>query len=293
MIGYLEKIIEYMHRTQELPEMFGKLHMQFIFGVALVTIALCALFHNANEATFRVIVGLMFYVMLFGELLKQIVDPMTIVDGKIIYTYQWNSFPFQLCSTPLYVLPLVVFLPQCKLRDAAAIYIMTVGLIGGLAVYATPYTVFKTNVFGNIHTMVHHGIQIVSGVYVACHYRNRLKVGMYLGGMLMFAFMVGIAIFFDTVFYDMLVETGKISETYKFNMFYISPRLGMQSPFYEEWLNSFPPAIYISMYAGIIISVSAAITFITWLIGGIFRLAFYCHNKNIDRKIKAYREKIR
>ena len=266
MIDYLGKIIEYMSRTQEEPVIFGDLYMKFLFGVIFISIALCAFFHNANDTVFRVIVGVLFYVMLFGELLKQIVAPMSIDGGVITYSYNWGAFPFQLCSTPLYILPLVVFLPESKIRDAAAIYIMTVGFIGGAAVYATPHTVFNTNVFSNLHTMTHHGIQIVSGIYVACHYRKRVNVGMYLRAMLLFGVMLGIAIYLDTSFYDMLVSTGRIEEGFAFNMFYISPRVGMHSPFYEEWLNSFPPKIYISMYAAIIVLASIIVVTVAKLI---------------------------
>jgi hypothetical protein len=263
----IEKIASLLDRTQEVPASLGNLHLSFIIGVLLVSLALCVFFRDSSGRTFRLIIGILFFVMLFGEVIKQTLVPLDYVDGALVRNYKWNSFPFQLCSTPLYILPIVAFFPECKLRDAAAMYIMTVGFIGGVAVYATPFTVFNTYAFTNVQTMVHHGIQIVSGIYVAAYYRKRISAMMYLHGMAIFGVMLTIAIYLDTVFYDKLIALGKLNDGTKFNMFYISPRLGMQSPFFQDWFNSFRPPVYISLYAAGIIIASALIVVFGKLIG--------------------------
>ena len=35
-------------------------------------------------------------------------------NNTLIKDYTWSSFPFQLCSTPLYILPLIIFLKDNK-----------------------------------------------------------------------------------------------------------------------------------------------------------------------------------
>ena len=255
----LEKALKSIQYTQEVPGAFGHLHLSSLIGVILISLVLCVFLRDAGDKTFRVIIGIMFCVMLAGELIKQFIEPLSMVDGVIVRSYSWGAFPFQLCSTPLYILPILALTPDSKIRDAAAAYTMTAALIGGIAVYATPFTVFSEYAFSNVQTMVHHGIQIVSGIYVACYYRRRLGLKFYLGGMAVFAVMLGIALYLDTAFYDMLLRTGRIEEGEMFNMFYISPRLGMISPFYEELLNSLGPAVYVPMYAAAILLLSAVI----------------------------------
>ena len=265
-MGALEKVLKVVQYTQEAPNAFGGLYLSFLALVILASVLLCIFFRDADDRRFRIILAIMFGVMLVGELTKQFVEPLSIVDGKIVMSYRWGEFPFQLCSTPLYILPILAFAPESKIRDAAASYTMTVALIGGLAVYATPFTVLTEYVFSNIQTLVHHGIQIVSGIYAACYYRRRLTSKFYLYGMAIFAIALGIALFLDTAFYDMLLRTGRVDEGIEFNMFYISPRVGMHSPFYEEWLNTFKPVVYISMYTVVIMLLSAMIVMATRLI---------------------------
>ena len=257
-MGIMEKLVNLISPDQEVPQMFGDLHLAFCFGVIAACLLLSVFFRDASDGTFRLLIAVMFLVMLVGEVMKQFVYPFSIVDGVLVKDYDWSTFPFQLCSTPLYVLPLIALLPDCKLRDCAACYIMTYGLIGGVAVYLTPYSVFATRVFINIQTMVHHGLQIVSGVYIASYYRRRINKSFYHGGVAVFVVTFTIANLLNTVFYDMLIAKGKIPEGYQFNMFYISPRVGLKLPFFADTFNTLPPITYIAGYF-VILSVGAFI----------------------------------
>lgn len=244
----MEKFITWINTEGDIPSAFGILHILFTLSVIAVSILLFLKFRDADDRTFRIIIGVVFGVMLFGELIKQIFMNMSIEDGRVIYTYNWSQIPFQLCSTPLYVLPFLSFLPDSRLRDFAASYTMTVGLIGGIAVYLTPKTVFSTRIFTNLHTMIHHGIQIISGVYTAIYYRRRINRRFYTDGICVFALMFIIANLLNTVGYDILVANGLIMEGDSFNMFYVSPRADQATPVLSDLLKSFPPIIYILGY---------------------------------------------
>ena len=252
----MEIIANVMHTAQEVPRFFGGLHFAFFFGVILASVVLCVYCRDADDKTFRRIISAMFLVMLVGEALKQLVYPLRIMNGELVYEYDWSSFPFQLCSTPIYVLPLVAFLPDSKVRDAAAAYLMTYGLTGGIAVYLFPSSVFVGDIFINYQTMVHHGIQIVSGIYIAAYYRRKLGKSFYIGAVCVFAVTYTVAFLLNTVFYDILLRTGQIGRADIFNMFYISPRQGMMLPEMFEAMEQLPPIVYMPGYF-VLLSLSA------------------------------------
>lgn len=243
-----EIIANIMNASQEVPGFFGGLHFAFLLGVILLSFFLCKYCRDVDSKTFRKIIAVMFFVMIIGEGIKQFLYPFSIVEGEVVYEYDWTAFPFQLCSTPIYVLPLVAFLPDSKVRDAAAAYLMTYGLIGGVAVYLLPSSVFVEAIFINYQTMVHHGIQIVSGIYIAAYYRRKLGKDFYLGGVSVFAVTYTIALLLNTVFYDFLLSSGRIDSEQTFNMFYISPRQGMMLPSLFDFMETLPPVVYMPGY---------------------------------------------
>ena len=243
----LEKMIAFTRIQGQTPTNYGKLHLNFIFAVLILCIVCVTLFKDTTDGGFRILIGVMFFAMLTGELIKQIFYPLSIVDGQIIKDYDWATFPFQLCSTPLYVLPLLILLPDCKVRDFAAAYIMGYGLLGGLAVYISPNAIFVSNMFLSCHSLVHHGLQILTGVYTASYYRRRINTSFILGGVGIFVIMFAIANIINTVVYDAWIAKGILFEGDAFNMFYISPRPG-QRPMAFKKIYYAAPIAYIACY---------------------------------------------
>ena len=246
-MSFFERFIERLNFEVEEPTPLGHFHLLFVLLV-LAAVVGCFFLRNVSSRTFRIIIGSMFALMFILEVLKQFSFSMTFTDGVCEYSYAWTDFPFQLCSTPLYVLPLLAFLPDCGLRDFAASYTMTYGLIGGTAVYLFPDTVFTTSIFINIQTMIHHGIQLVSGVFVAFWYRKRINRKFFLGGVAIFGVMFAVANLLNTVGYDLLLSKGIIESGAKFNMFYISPRADQEMPLMSEFFKSLPPSVLIIGY---------------------------------------------
>ena len=269
----IENIIKWINAEMEGPSSGGNLHILFTIGVVVVSALMVMKLRDADDGTFRILIGVMFGVMLVLEIIKQVFTNMSVVDGEITFSYSWGQLPFQLCSTPLYVLPFLSFLPDCRLRDFAAAYTMTVSLIGGIAVYLTPKTVITARIFSNIQTLIHHGIQIVSGVYTAAYYRRRISRRFYFDGICVFAIMFAIANLLNTIGYDLLVANGLMAEGDCFNMFYISPRQDQPTPVLSDLLKSLPAVIYI---AGYFIVVSFGAFLIMYFINYVY--------KNLDRR---------
>ena len=257
----LEGLVYISNIEMEEPTAFGGFHL---FSILLVVFlgTLLALGHkDSGEGTFRRVIGAMFFVMLGFEIVKQTVLCMSVEEGRIVYEYNWTEFPFQLCSTPLYVLPLLAFLPDGWLRDMAAAYTMSYAFIGGLATYIVPSTIFTTSVLRNIQTVVHHGIQIVSGVYTASHFRRRMGRRFFLSGVALFSALYLVANLLNTVGYKLLVSLGAFEEGYIFNMFFVSPRADQSTPAFNEIFDLVSPAMFIILYFVVLTLCSAAIMY--------------------------------
>ena len=150
--------------------------------------------------------------MVLFEAYKQLVYPWN--TATLTWRYPWYIFPFQLCSTPLYVLPVLIFSKNEKVKDACAAFLMTFSLFGGLVTILYPPQVFVSTIGVNIQTMVHHGLQIVIGVFLACYYRKKLNLKFYFKGVIVFLITFIIALALNFIVPQFINES--------FNMFYIS-----------------------------------------------------------------------
>jgi len=243
----LEGLISVINIEMEEPTAYGGFHLFCIFLVVLASVILVRK-NDSDERTFRRVIGVMFLVMLTLEIVKETLFCMNVAEGRVVYEYNWTDFPFQLCSTPLYVLPLLAFAPDGWLRDMAAAYTMTFAFIGGLATYIVPGTIFTTSVFRNIQTVIHHGVQIVSGVYTASHCRRRVSRRLYLLGVGLFSAFYLVANFLNTVGYRLLVSLGALEEGESFNMFYVSPRADQSTPMLNDFFDLVSPIAFIVVY---------------------------------------------
>ena len=274
---YLEWLIQ-LTKSQlpGVPERFGDLHLLCIFAVLVISLLVIILFSDTSDKCFRIIIGAAFLVMLIGECVKQIVYPLSVVDGQLVFNYSWWSFPFQLCSTPIYVLPLLCFLPDCKVRNLAAAYVMTYGFLGGVAVYISPGSVFCANKFLSYHSMLHHGLQILMGAYTMAYYRHRIKARFLAGGVFVFTLMFTIANLLNTVGYEFLVKKGLLIEGAEFNMFYISPRPDQLPAIFPELRSYIGATGYI---AGYFVVVTIGAILVPALVGSF--------NKSVDEHMNA------
>ena len=263
---FSEMLFELMSIEVEELAAFGGLHFIFLLLVTGLSLLLIIHLSDATDKAFRIVIAVGFSVMLALEVLKQLALSVILVDGSITYDYNWDIFPFQLCSTPLYVLPMLAFLPNGHLRDAAASYIMTFALIGGVSVYLVPKTVFQTKAALNIQSMIHHGLQIVLGTFTAAYYRRRINRRFLLGGIGLFTVLYTIANLLNTIGYDMLVSFGLLIEGESFNMFYVSPRADQSIPVFEDILRKMHPSVLIVGYFVLVVIGAIIVLYLTQLI---------------------------
>lgn len=215
-MNLFEKIIFALKEEAEKPTDYGWFHLMFIGLVVISTVLLCVFCRNIKDKTFRKVVAILWAVIVLFEIYKQLVYSYSGVTDK--WDFQWYAFPYQFCSTPLYLLPFVAFMKDCKIRDGVIMFIATFSLFAGLCVYCAPGDVFNTSLLGiQIQTMVHHGVQIVLGVYSVVYYINKLTIKNLFFAIIVFVAMLTIAVLLNVLVYNFIQK----EET--FNMFFISP----------------------------------------------------------------------
>ena len=100
------------------------------------------------------------------EVYKQIVFTFTVEDGKIVAEYIWHAFPWQFCSTPMYVGLLAGLTKPGKVHDALCAYLATFAVFAGTAVMLYPGDGFTPLTGINIQTIICHGSMVVIGGYL-------------------------------------------------------------------------------------------------------------------------------
>ena len=249
----MDKLLRILQSTMETPKAFGTLHIVSLAVVAVLTIVLCVFFRNADRKTYRRILLILWAVMITMEAIKQLNECYYVDDdGSIVWRYYWASFPFQLCSLPLFVLPLIAVMKEGKVRDALSAFSYTFLLLGGVTVMAVPSTVFYIYSFLNVQTMVHHGLQIVSCIYIAVHERKRIRLRAFGGAVIVFLIAVAMATAFNVGLHALYPEP-------KINMFYISPYFKRTMPIFDEQWSRLHWAPMILLYSAGLSAISFVI----------------------------------
>lgn len=241
----LIKLYDFVTKTAEEPTNFGIYHIVCVLSVALLTVIASKLFANSSDRVIRRISGILWVIVLLLEIYKQTIYGLSLEDGKFVWDYAWYAFPFQFCSSPLYILPIIAFAKNEKLRDACVSYMMTFSLFAGLAVFCYPNDVFVETIGINLQTMIHHGSQIFIGILYAVNYRAKLGKKFFLSGVLVFVVMTFIAMTLNICTYHAFMKFG-IDET--FNMFYISPYFDCTLPVLNLVYGRVPYVAFVCVY---------------------------------------------
>jgi len=216
-------LLSVLEAEMERPESFGWYHFMWVVLIAAFTVFMCIKLRDCSDKTLRRLSLIIFIVLLVADLYNEITFDFVNYDsesGKFVWDYSWYSFPFQLCSSPHYILPFVIWMKDGKVRDACIGFLCFFSMMGGLCVFVYPETCFTSTIGVNIQTMLHHGMQIFLGAFYAVHERRKLGVKFYLRSVPVLLIMIGIAMILNVTVHNIFVALD-IGDT--FNMFYISP----------------------------------------------------------------------
>lgn len=225
---FLGKLINVLDKDMNTPEMYGWFHLLFVVLTVVTAIALYKAWKKPKEKTVRTIILIFSLLSILLEIYKQFNYTFS-YDGNVITAdYQWYAFPFQFCSTPMYIGLFAALVKNQKIHKSLCNYLATFSLFGGLCVMVYPAQVFIGTIGINIQTMVCHGSMVALGIYLLCSGYIELKHKTILPAIAVFAVIIISAIAMN--------ETAHITgllERESFNMLYISPYCEPSLPVYS------------------------------------------------------------
>ena len=256
---------------------YGWFHILSFVLMLAFAVFICVRFANCSDKTLRKITLITFVTLVVLDVYKQITYDWVEFDaalGEFVWDYSWYSFPFQLCSTPHYVLPFIIWLKDGKVRDAFIGYMCFFSFVGGAAVFFYPETCLTSFIGVNIQTMVHHGMQVVLGVFYAVNQRKKFNNAYFLRTLPVFVGFLGVAMVLNFAVQHAIWAGGGDDV---FNMFYISPYHTSLIPVLDEISSSMPyPVLFFTYFFGLIA--------IAYAVFSVMRAAIRYHEK---KKLKS------
>lgn len=227
-MSVFEQILRFLDTQMVTPEPYGWFHLMW-FVLSVVAAVLLCLWHkkDPSEARIRQVVLWVSVTVAVLEVYKMINYSFS-YDNGISYDFQWYAFPFQFCSTPMYVGIIAGLLKKGKVHDSLYAYLATYSLFAGLAVMVYPVSVFIGTVGINIQTMFCHGSMITLAIYLMYTGYVKLEYRTILEAMPVFV----VAVLMASVMNEVAHLSGLL-EHETFNMFYISPYCEPHLPVYS------------------------------------------------------------
>lgn len=227
------------------PTPFGWFH---ILCLILVLISIIILYKKKNfnsEKRLKKILFIYGFVALILEILKQIIwsykiDP---VNGIISVDYQWYAFPFQLCTTPIFISLICSFMKKNKIRDNMLSYMAYITILGSISTMIVPESCFVETILVNIHTMWLHLGSFVVSIYLIMSSKVKQDFKSFKGAVKVFIIFLLIAQTMNIIIYNSGILNGET-----FNMFYISPYFISSLPIFDMIQKSVPFIIYLIVY---------------------------------------------
>ena len=162
---------------------------------------------------------------------------------QVVFTYeaasfQWYAFPFQFCSTPMYIMIIQRF-TRGRTKKALWMYLQTYGFFAGVAVMFYPVAVFHKMIGINIQTMVHHGAMSLVGFYLVLHAKP--KIQNFLDASFIFLMLTMIAVIMNGSF-------NLFNHSASFNMFFLNPKFQSHIPVISLFQAHVSSSIYIVIF---------------------------------------------
>ena len=214
---FWQAVLAFLDSSMETPPAFGWFHILWLALTFLVLIPLLRFPKQQDGAHIRRVMLFTALTVIAFEIYKQINFSFSYEDG-VVFDYPWYAFPFQFCSTPMYIGLLAGLTKKGKIHESLCAYLATYSLFAGLAVMIYPNDVFIETIGINIQTMICHGSMITIAIYLFATGYVKLQHKTILKAIPVFAVTVGMAAVMNEIAYQ-----AGLLETDTFNMFYISP----------------------------------------------------------------------
>lgn len=226
-MSFVASLLRFLDTPMPTPTLYGWYHLMWLAIVAIVTWLLCRDFSITRKDRSVPLVLWTSVLIIALEVYKMINYSFSYEDG-IAFDFQWYAFPFQFCSTPMYVGLLAGLSKKGKFHNALCAYLATFAVFAGACVMFYPGDVFIDTIGINVQTMVCHGSMLVIGVYLLYTGHVKAEHKTILGAGTVFLVCVVLAAFMN----ECAHITGLL-ERETFNMFFISPYCDPHLPVYS------------------------------------------------------------
>ena len=211
----LNTILSFLNGEMNTPVPYQSLGQSWFHYMALVLVTIATIIavtrlKNASDVKLRRFLLVFAGLLIAFEIYKQL-----IFSYQAGWNYQWYAFPFQFCSTPMYVALFAGLTKNKKIQQALINFLGTYGLFAGLAVMLYPNDVFIGTIGINIQTMVHHGAMMVVGIALLAN-QVKLTSKSIFSAIAVFSILVTMAIVMNFI-HNTWIADGT------FNMFFINP----------------------------------------------------------------------
>lgn len=255
-----------MIRLSSRPTVYGAFHIASLC-IIIILFILMTVFRKhlpRGKSTLRLALALFGSGLLVLEIVKQLICSYDASGG---WSYNWARFPFQFCSSPIYISLIAALLPDGKVRTFFLCFLGTYSPIAGCAVLFWPSPdVFSTVLFLDIHTMLWHGSMLLFGLYLwlSGAIEKSLKTAVR-------AFAVFLPLNFIALALNEAEHILGFAKGYEFNMFYISRYYTCQIPLLNQVQENAPYPVFFVSFILLLTFGNIAVTLSMMLIGKIIR----------------------
>lgn len=262
-MNFFEKLLYALQKEMTEPIPFGWFHLVWL---GFMTVAIIILFMQRkrySEKQLKIVLIVYGIIAFLLELFKQLIWSFNydLANNIITWDYQWYAAPFQLCTTPMYISLICLFLKDGKLRNSLLSYIAFVTILGSITTIFVPESCFTSDILVNIHTMwLHYGSFAVS-IYLLMSGAVKINKQNLKNAFIVFIVFVLMAEFLNIVIY----HSGMLGDE-TFNMFYISPYFISSLPVFDIIQQSVPFIVYLLSYIVAMLLGSVIIYYIAYFI---------------------------
>ena len=210
-IETLDKIFESTAWEMTPPPAYGLFHLSFTFIGIAVCILLAYKLRHLSERGHKTVLGCVGGFLILTEIYKQLFYYFYMSDNS----YVWWIFPFQLCSVPMYLCVIALFLKPGSFRNGIYGFMTTYNLLGGLMAFIEPSGITHGYWTLTLHAYIWHMMLIFIGIYLIMSGRFAKTGKDYFHATLTFLALCIVAFSVNVIFRD--VSGGSI------NMFFVGP----------------------------------------------------------------------
>ncbi len=210
----MEQVIHFLQGEMEKPGIISWFHLIALIIIIGATFVISFFFHDAEEKVYKRILLISWILLINLEVFKQIIKAFH-YGNPSYWEYSIRDFPFSICSMVYYFVPIILFVNKekhPKIVDSAIGYMCFISLVAGIAVCIYTDMVMSNLIFINFQSLIHHGTQVVLGVYIYVWNRKTITIKTVYRSLIAFVITAVIAIIINVSFYPHFI-----------NMFFINP----------------------------------------------------------------------